>query len=212
MNGIQKNVLRVTSVILALITLYYFRDFPSNFKNSFEYFFDFGLETTLNQIYWVISTPILLGLTIAFAVFTLRAHKYTLYLGALLIILRIFTFLFYFVINAFMNNFDFSYVNWFMRSWFIGFGGIFNKAIVFVENLTALTILIIVFISLLTSKRNSDRSTHIAFEPLVAAPAQFNPPVATGNPTHDLAELAKMYEAGHLTDAEFKAAKKKILG
>jgi hypothetical protein len=41
---------------------------------------------------------------------------------------------------------------------------------------------------------------------VAAAPAQARDPIS------DLKELARLHEAGHLTDAEFTAAKAKVLG
>lgn len=214
LNSVQINIIRVSSLILVLLTFLDVLDGISYLRIMAGYLFNNGFLSSVAVVVWLLSKPV--NLILALGVLILSFTKKTNLLakaGAVLVAIMLLLNLLRLIVRALQDNFDVIGIFHFVRFLLIGSDAYLSHFIVILGNICYLAITGAIAFGFLTkNSSNLLASSPVAKTFAVQTPQPLASPVASStNPTTDLSELVKMFEAGHLTQAEFKAAKKKIL-
>ena len=211
LSSLQKTLFRIASIILIFVSIYNLNDEIRYVVDMFGYLFDYDFMGNVSNLLWLLSNPIYFLLALATAVLSFSRNSQLLIKCAALLVgaKLLFTFLLL-AISLIRNGTEWSWTIQYLINWIIGWDSLASHFTMVIGNLSYLAIGIAVALNFL-SKRGATANQII---PTTDSADFYLPPriPVSENPTGDLAELARLFEAGHLSDAEFKAAKKRLLG
>lgn len=209
-NTAQLIIIRIAAAFLLATTFYKTYQSINTFINYWEYIFNSDIYYNIANAIWVATLPIYLLLSIGIMIFCIfRKDALLIKLLIAYLSMHVLISILNFVLNILSHKSNFSWIPEYVGHYLFGWTGFFNHFFTITENLATAGLAVALIIGLLNKHEVSTQMpTPVPFEaPMVHQVV----PTGGANPTGDLAELVKMFEAGHLTQAEFRAAKKKIL-
>ena len=209
-NPAQLIIIRIAGAFLLAATFYNTYQSINTLINYWEYVFNSGIYYNIGNVVWLITLPLYLLLSIGIMIFCIM-KKDALLIKLLIayLAMHVLISILNFVLNILSYKSDFSWIPEYVGHYLFGWSGFLNHFFTITGNLATACLAVALLIGLLSKKEFSSQiPAPVAFD---APNAHQVAPIKSANPTGDLAELVKMFEAGHLNDAEFKAAKKKIL-
>lgn len=210
LNTLQKNLIRIASIILVLVSIYNLIDEIRYIVDMFVYLFDHDFMGNVATFLWLLSNPLYFILALATAVLSFSKSSQLLIKCAAFLVGAKLLFTFSLVaISLIRNGTEWSWTIQYLINLIIGWNSLASHFTIVIGNLSYLAIGIAVALNFLS---RGGAAANQVISNVSSADLYLPPSVPVSeNPTRDLAELARLFEAGHLTQAEFRAAKKKIL-